>query len=501
MIERYSGEAEEFISEATLEFYLNGAGLKENVELAAIYERHGGLFERDTVRSVLAAAAPAPPSGGPERRRESPAERAARVLAEFAALEYLGNRLRDLTEQITNAETQAAVTWDDKPVPYRYASVVLVNEPTAERRHELERRILAVTAEQNPTRVERIRRQHAAPADLGFSSYTGMCEALSGVDLEALDAEMNRLLRETAKSYRDELAYYLDRIGVPAAEATAADGRYLLRAEPFDGMFPAERLLPALHKTLAGMGLNLADQPNIHLDVEPRPLKSPRAFCAAVRVPQEVRLVIMPKGGQDDYGSLLHETGHAQHFAHVAADRPVAFRYLGDNAITESYAFLFDHLADTPVWLADVLGVTEASDYLRLARFRRLLFLRRYAAKLHYELALHAAGRVEREADRYARLLSDALGLRVGPQNYLADVDDDYYCARYLRAWMLEVLLREQMRERAGERWFAAEEAGDFLVELWARGQEMTAEELAVELGYPGLTVEPLVQDLLAGPR
>ena len=108
---------------------------------------------------------------------------------------------------------------------------------------------------------------------------------------------------------------------------------------------------------------------------------------------------------------------------------------------------------------------------------------------------------MEREADRYARLLSDALGLRVGPQNYLADVDDDYYCARYLRAWMLEVLLREQMRERAGERWFAAEEAGDFLVELWARGQEMTAEELAVELGYPGLTVEPVVQDLLEGPR
>ena len=166
MIERYSGEAEEFISEATLEFYLNGAGLKENVELAAIYERHGGLFERETVRSVLAAA-PAPPPGGPKPGRESPADRAARGLAEFAALEYLGNQLRELTEQITNAETKATVTWDDKPVPFRYASVVLVNEPTAERRHELERRILAVTAEQNPTRVERIRRQHAAPADLG----------------------------------------------------------------------------------------------------------------------------------------------------------------------------------------------------------------------------------------------------------------------------------------------------------------------------------------------
>ncbi|HWQ28343.1 MAG TPA: hypothetical protein VNN12_04915, partial [Dehalococcoidia bacterium] len=54
--------------------------------------------------------------------------------------------------------------------------------------------------------------------------------------------------------------------------------------------------------------------PNIHRDTEPRPRKSPRAFCSAIRVPDEVILVINPHGGHDDYRALFHEAGHAEHF-------------------------------------------------------------------------------------------------------------------------------------------------------------------------------------------
>ena len=48
-----------------------------------------------------------------------------------------------------------------------------------------------------------------------------------------------------------------------------------------------------------------------------RPKKSPRAFCAPVRVPGEVYLVLSPVGGRDDFSVLFHEAGHAEHYANV----------------------------------------------------------------------------------------------------------------------------------------------------------------------------------------
>src|SRR5678809_1700456 len=86
-------------------------------------------------------------------------------------------------------------------------------------------------------------------------------------------------------------------------------------------------------------------------DVGDRPGKRARAFCAPTRVPEEVYLVLRPHGGQSDYTTLLHEAGHALHFANVRDDYPFEYRWLGDNSITESYAMLFDHRIQDKGWL------------------------------------------------------------------------------------------------------------------------------------------------------
>ena len=40
-------------------------------------------------------------------------------------------------------------------------------------------------------------------------------------------------------------------------------------------------------------------------------------------------------------------------------------------------------------------------------------------------------------------------------------------------------------------------QAGDFLKELWGLGQELSAPELGQRLGYQGLELGPLLEDLL----
>ena len=90
------------------------------------------------------------------------------------------------------------------------------------------------------------------------------------------------------------------------------------------------------------------------------------------------------------------------------------------------------------------------------------MFLRRYAAKLAYELELHG-GRARRCAEMpalYARLLGDAVGVDWPRANYLSDVDDGFYAANYLRAWAFETHLRGMLRERFGESWFAEPRGG-----------------------------------------
>ena len=46
-------QADTFSSATTREYYLNSAGLKDDLALAPIFERHADLFRRETVDQVL----------------------------------------------------------------------------------------------------------------------------------------------------------------------------------------------------------------------------------------------------------------------------------------------------------------------------------------------------------------------------------------------------------------------------------------------------------------
>ena len=99
------------------------------------------------------------------------------------------------------------------------------------------------------------------------------------------------------------------RVGIGLDEAQRWDVIRTFRAPEWDPQFPAEKMLPALEATLTDMGVDLKSQKNVELDVEQRPKKSPRAFCAPIEVPGRVVLVIQPMGGADDWRALFHEAG------------------------------------------------------------------------------------------------------------------------------------------------------------------------------------------------
>ena len=475
------GEAEAFSSATTREYYLNRAGLKDDLALAPIFKRHAGLFARPTVDRVVNAKTK-------DERWPN--------LREFVVDGYLDEAAKELTEQLAARETSDTVEWDGEQLPYRSVSQHVMNEPDATRRHDLDNRRLAVTSAQNPLRQERWRTLYQQTRDLGFDNYVQLCDQLGALGLDRLRGVLERFLSDTDKSYRDRLEPALRAIDVDPSYAEKSDLARLFRQPKFDGAFPREKMLPALDATLRGLGIDPDQQPNVHVDAEERPKKSPRAFCAPIEIPGDIYLVISPHGGHDDFRALFHEAGHAQHFAHAGGDGPFAFRGLGDNSVTEGFAFVLEHLLYNEAWLRRYLDIEDAAEYLAFARLHKLYFLRRYGAKLLYELELHRSGDVAAMGKRYADILTAHVGVRHGPEDYLSDLDGGFYCARYLRAWIFDAQVRGHLERRWGESWFIDPEAGAALRDLWSHGQRYTAPELLRQLGEPELDIAPLEAEL-----
>jgi len=307
--------------------------------------------------------------------------------------------------------------------------------------------------------------------------------------LEDLAAQCRAFLADTERLWEDTGdKLFRERAGVSLSEAERWDTPRVFRASEWDAQFPADRMLPALEGTLADLGIDLNAQENVHIDVEQRPLKTPRAFCAPIEVPDRVMLVIQPMGGPDDWRALFHEAGHTEHFAHTSRDLSVEERRLGDNAVTEGWAMLLQHLTDEPAWLTRRLDFPRPHEFAAEGSTGLLFFVRRYCAKLLYELEFHAADDPTTMRPRYVELLGDALKIEPSPTDYLGDIDAGFYVSSYLRSWAFESQLRDFLREEFGSDWFARREAGSLLRELWELGQKPTAEELLKDV--TGQTLE-----------
>jgi hypothetical protein len=475
-LQAYAAEAETFVGSMDREYYLHFAGHKRELEIAPIYDRHHRLFEQAAVeelRERLSGAAP-----GDEQRQT-------RYLLELAVGGFMGEATKSEETALAEREASLEIEVDGRREPYRQASISQANEPDADRRALIEEaRLEVLEAELNPLHLEVTRRSHELAQELGWASYRAMCEELKAVDLASLEQQTGRFLDATAATYPEKLEPQLrEQIGIGFGSLRRSDLPYFFRAPAFDALFPEERLLPSFEETLAGLGIDLHGQDNVRLDTEQRPQKSPRAFCSPVHVPREVYLVIPRTGGRDDFAALFHEGGHTEHYAHVDASLPFEFRHLGDNSVTEGFAFLLEHVTEDATWLRTVMGVEDAEAYLTFARASKLVFLRRYAAKLRYELELHAGERpLEDMPELYAAHLSDAVGTAWPQVTYLSDVDPGYYAANYLRAWAFETHLRGVLRERFGEEWFTRSEAGDLLRSIWREGQRLDADELLAQV-------------------
>lgn len=484
---------EAFVREYCRDEYEALAGLKPSVDFQAIYARHARAIGEEALEAAREAWSAA--AEGSEERR------GAALLLEYLADQQAGRQLAAIDERILAWEASAVVARaDGRAVPFQRASIEMANAADRAERLELERaRGAAVARELAPLRRERLAREREVVEGLGIADgYVPTFTTLTGIDLDALAAQCEAFLRDTRAMWDDTAReLFRTRLGLEPGEPTRADALHLFRLGAWDHAFPARDMEPAVRRQVGEMGLSPDAGGHVVYDTGEREGKRARAFCAPVRVPEEVYLVLRPFGGQQDWTTLLHELGHALHFGYMRADLPTEVRWMGDNSITEGWAMLFDHLMHHPLWLTRYTSLDrkELPAFRRAAGASELHMLRRYCAKLLYELALYRGeGGWDALPDLYVERLGDATAFRYDPADAFTDVDPRFYSARYLRAWQLQAVVARTLTQRFDEDWFRNPRTGPWMAdELFGPGQRERGDELAARVTGETLSFAPLV--------
>lgn len=484
-IELYTGELSK-------EFYLQGAGLKQNVDFDGVSNRYPGLFSAANLETVKNGFSKA--SGFEEQN-------CLKLLIESFYSEIITQKLKIDLNEFFNLESILRVeSGDGSLVPYRSAGIYLLNEQDRQKRYSIQNAIDSITELQlNPLLEKIFRNETQEMLLLGFESRADFFHYFSGIDLHSLDKMMQDFVLKTNEIYEANLyCYSKKKLNIPADELKRHDLSFLLRVPEFDRFFPKENMFGNVSDFISKMGIDMGAGGRIIYDMESRENKTSRAFCTYARIPEEVYLVFPPRGGEDDYYAFLHELGHALHFANIDPGLQMEHKWFGDASVSEAFAMNFDHLTMDENWMSYYLGVNrgENKEYFKYKYFKELVSLRRLAAKLHYELFMSSSSSIAECKIKYTEINTEIMKVEYTGVNYQIDVDPGFYCARYICAWMLQAGLQEYLRFTFGDWWFHNKGAGDFLKELWLDGQKYDGEELSKIIGMRTLSTENILEKL-----
>jgi hypothetical protein len=496
----YEDAYEAYYAEAAEELRAVRVGEKESSQQAAIVARHADLFGEEQLEALRAAEADAVDTDERERLYR---------LRRTCEAGIVDRELARSEDELENALLAARLTFDGEEMPLRAAEARLAVLPEYARREELGDLARALDASFNERRRELLVARDGLEAGLsGESDAVARNEAEKQVSLRELESVLRRAAADVAEEYDRLRARWFERLlGPERAELPKnVHVRWLRRLSPLESTYPRERAVEVCLETIRALGFELEAMPNIRLDLENRPQKNPRACVIAAEPPAVVHLITRAQGGLSDYQSLLHEAGHALHYAGCDPRLPWTFRALSrDHALTEIYSYIVEAVSRQPAWHALHFGLSDAQaeENAEATRFLEALLFRRYAAKLRFELGFWDAFPTERGGSSrdYEPVLTDATGLRYDARGYLSDMDAGFYSADYLRAWIRSAQLSEYLRREVGDDWWRSGGTGEILRGLFAEGTRPSTEEVARRLGFDPLDIAPVVTELNAAHR
>jgi hypothetical protein len=328
-----------------------------------------------------------------------------------------------------------------------------------------------------------------------MGSLLSVATALRGASDVELASLASSTLDATGPGYCAAMETLARReIGLALSATRMRDLPRMLRASHEPKAHPGSRLVPDGHAAAAAAGVDLAAR--VKLDDRPTPGKSQRPLAVPVRVPDDVRLSVLPSGGASESRAFLHELGVALFLSGVRADG-VELRRLGSPAAAATWGFLFEALAADPAWLHDrsrIVGHSLARE-IRAAQAERLHAVRMQAALLLREIDRARGGAPGAEGD--AEILGRALCHPVGAEDasrWPLPRDPLLTSADALRAGLLAAQIEAALAAQGAGPWWRWSGAPAWFGPIWAAGAVATPDDLARAAGVGPISPQPLAQ-------
>jgi hypothetical protein len=489
----FQSRLEKYLFERSEEWRAVRVGEKETSEQAEIVRRYADLFTRDQLDALREAEES---SGGDDRELLY-------RLRKTCESGLVSAQLAEKEDELENRFLAERVTFQGEEMPLRNAQAKLAILPAYGDREELGRIQAEASARFNPDRLELMRIGEELAAE-----YSGIADAIErneeekDISLRDLSRALHAAAEKSTGSYDDMRSRWFERLLGPEREELPSSYHtaWMRRLSPLEATYTKDRATDVCLETLRELGFDLTAQPNIKLDLDDRPQKSPRACVIASDPPKVVHLITRAQGGLHDYQAFLHEAGHALHYAGCEPSLPYVFRRISrDHALTEIYSYICEAISREPEWHRHHFGLSEeeARTNAEATTFLEALLYRRYEAKLRYELDFWARFAEDGgDAEVYERYLTDATGIRYSRDNYLSDMDAGFYSADYLRAWIRSAQLRRHLVEEVGEDWWRTPRTGELLADLFREGTKPTSEEIAARIGFDPLDTRPLLHEI-----
>jgi hypothetical protein len=422
-----------------------------------------------------------------------------RLVLRFLCDEFLDGQTQSWRDDLRTRQQQALVASPavEEPFPLWQASSLIASERKRVKRELIEAASLAVISGLSQDYRTLWSRHFSAIELLGYTSPMALWEELSGATLDDFLKPLEAILRDTEDTYRDQMQWHLKRaFGIQLEKARRHDILALFGLEEMAAWFPQSDLISGLERWLGEWGWSMTDATNLR--VEHHQTVVGGAYCAAWRIPADIRLALAPMAGMRGYAPAWRETGKALCLASFPSETPTARRCFPDPSLLEAAAELCAGLVSTPRWLTLYRQMPSPRERLQLAHLERLFIVRRFIGKCLYERTLYEDFVLDGKEEAYRDALRKACGFSYPDAYAWLDIEPGFTTLWSVRGWLLGAHLRQQLYRQYAEEWFREPDALDALRQFWASSPYHTIEALVERLGGSMLDVTPVVTDLLS---
>jgi hypothetical protein len=329
-----------------------------------------------------------------------------------------------------------------------------------------------------------------------YEDYPAYCRDKKHIDYEAYVPGLEEILRQTDTLYFEAMEAWAQRsLGRPLSELNRFDAIYMLGLGEFDHLFPDQIPLSDHLDFFNRWEIQVKNIPGLCLDMSPSPRKGAQAMSFALKIPDEIHLVMNPQGGWIDLETLFHEMGHALSHTFTSPELSSAEKdFFTSNTLSETYAFLLQNMCFSPCFLERHLGLSsrgieEMSFYKAL---KDLSVFRRYVGKFLAEYQMFKENRIE-NGEIYAHVLEKHTGFSYRAETHLFDLVPEFYALDYVISWLAEATMEKRLAETLGHDWMFRPLAGKLLKDWWRCGNKYELDEFFAVKGIGSIDSKDIV--------